>query len=123
MYGVSFAIDPLGDIYLVGRLPLHAVTPDEVDRLLGAVLEYADSSFDTILSIGFPTAIRREYAWRCQAGRAHRRRSPRSSTSPATSDPSGDPQYRWPHEGSSVGPKSAVGTFRRARAGWHTLGS
>ena len=67
-YGVSFALDPLGDVYLVGRLPLHAVTPDEVDRLLGAVLEYADTSFDTILSIGFPSAIRREYEWRVKQG-------------------------------------------------------
>ena len=68
MYGVAFAIDHLGDIYLVGRLPLEAVTPDEVDRLLGAVLEYADAAFDVILSIGFPSAIRREYAWRVRAG-------------------------------------------------------
>ena len=53
MYGVAFAVDQLGDVYLVGRLPLHAVTADEVDRLLGAVLEYADASFDTLLELGF----------------------------------------------------------------------
>src|SRR5512135_177284 len=40
-YAVSFALDPLGDIYLTGRLPLTAVTADEMDRVLGAVLEYA----------------------------------------------------------------------------------
>jgi hypothetical protein len=68
MYGVAFAVDQLGDIYLAGRLPLHAVTPEEVDRLLGAVLEYADSSFDTILATGFATAIRREHAWRVRNG-------------------------------------------------------
>ena len=68
MYGVAFALDRLGDVYLVGRLPLHAVTPEEVDRLLGAVLEYADSAFDVILSTGFASAIRREYAWRVRAG-------------------------------------------------------
>jgi len=68
MYGVAFAVDQLGDIYLTGRIPLHAVTPDEVDRLLGAVLEYADSSFEVILSIGFPSAIRREYVWRVKNG-------------------------------------------------------
>jgi hypothetical protein len=67
-YGVSFAVDKLGDIYLVGRVPLHAVTAEEVDRLLGAVLEYADGSFDTILATGFPTAIRREHAWRVKNG-------------------------------------------------------
>ena len=42
MFGVSFAVDAVGDIYLDGRLPLVAVTPDEIDRLLGAVLTYAD---------------------------------------------------------------------------------
>ncbi|HEY7226183.1 MAG TPA: YbjN domain-containing protein, partial [Micromonosporaceae bacterium] len=38
MYGVSFAIDDVGDVYLMGRVPLHAITADELDRLLGSVL-------------------------------------------------------------------------------------
>jgi hypothetical protein len=67
-YAVAFAIDRLGDIYLTGRLPLSAVTPAEVDRLLGAVLEYADGSFNTILELGFASAIRREWAWRTSRG-------------------------------------------------------
>ncbi|MFC4494626.1 YbjN domain-containing protein [Streptomyces ovatisporus] len=68
MYGVSYALDRLGDVYLAGRLPLAAVTPDEVDRLLGAVLENADGSFNTLLEMGFATAIRREYEWRTSRG-------------------------------------------------------
>ncbi len=68
MYGVAFAVDTLGDIFLVGRLPLHAVTPDEVDRLLGSVLEAADSSFNTILELGFASSIRKEWAWRISRG-------------------------------------------------------
>ena len=68
MYGVAFAVDPLGDIYLSGRMPLSSVTPDEVDRLLGSVLEYADGSFNTILELGFSTAIRREWEWRLSRG-------------------------------------------------------
>jgi hypothetical protein len=68
MYAVAFAIDPLGDIYLTGRLPLSSVTPDEVDRLLGAVLEYADSSFNTILELGFGSSITREWQWRLSRG-------------------------------------------------------
>jgi hypothetical protein len=68
MYGVAFSIDSVGDVYLVGRVPLHAVTPDEVDRLLGAVLTYADESFDPMLEIGFGSAIRREWAWRVSRG-------------------------------------------------------
>src|SRR5690349_18770232 len=68
MYGVAFSIDTAGDVYLVGRIGLHAVTPDELDRILGAVLEYADGSFDTMLSIGFGEAIRREWAWLVERG-------------------------------------------------------
>lgn len=68
MYGVAFSIDAVGDVYLVGRVPLHAVTPDEIDRLLGSVLTYADESFDTMLEIGFGTAIRREWQWRVKRG-------------------------------------------------------
>jgi hypothetical protein len=68
MYAVAFAIDKVGDVYLTGRVPLHAVTPDELDRILGAVLEYSDENFDTMLAIGFGEAIRREWAWRIKRG-------------------------------------------------------
>ncbi len=68
LFGVAFCVDHLGDIYLSGRLPLHAVTVDEVDRILGSVLEYADSSFNTILELGFASSIRREWAWRVSRG-------------------------------------------------------
>ena len=64
MYGVAFALDRLGDIYLDGRLPLSAVTPEELDRLLGSVLTYADESFNTILELGFASSIRKEWEWR-----------------------------------------------------------
>ena len=69
MYAVSFAVDRLGDIYLDGRLPLAAVTPDELDRLLGSVLTYADESFNTILELGFASSIRKEWEWRKLRGR------------------------------------------------------
>jgi hypothetical protein len=68
LYAVAFSIDATGDVYLVGRLPLQAVTADEVDRILGAVLEYADGSFDPLLEIGFASSIRREWAWRKDRG-------------------------------------------------------
>jgi hypothetical protein len=70
--GVAFAIDTNGDIYLVGRLPIHAVTPDELDRLLGVVLDTADSSFNTILELGFAESIRREWQWRLDRGESTR---------------------------------------------------
>ncbi|MET7379594.1 YbjN domain-containing protein [Streptomyces sp. NPDC005526] len=72
LYGVSYAVDQLGDVYVTGRLPLAAVTPDEVDRLLGQVLEAADGSFNTLLELGFASAIRREYAWRVSRGESTR---------------------------------------------------
>jgi hypothetical protein len=64
MYAVSWTIDGTGDIYLTGRVPLHAVTADEIDRILGSVLEYADGSFNVLLEMGFGSSIRREWAWR-----------------------------------------------------------
>jgi len=57
MYGIAFATNELGDIFLVGRLPLGA-----------AVLQYSDSSFNPLLELGFATAIRREWAWRVNRG-------------------------------------------------------
>ena len=68
MYGLAFAINELGDIYLVGRLPLDAVNPQELDRILGSVLQYSDSSFNPLLELGFANAIRREWAWRVSRG-------------------------------------------------------
>ncbi|MFD2767690.1 YbjN domain-containing protein [Micromonospora eburnea] len=68
MYAVSFSIDAVGDVYLTGRVNLAGVDSDELDRLLGAVLTYADESFDTMLEIGFGTAIRREWEWRVKRG-------------------------------------------------------
>jgi hypothetical protein len=67
-FGVHFALDKTGDIYLVGRLPLAAISTDELDRLLGCVLSYSDETFDEALKIGFGTAIRREWAWRSKRG-------------------------------------------------------
>ena len=68
MYGVHFAVDPQGDVYLVGRLPLGSVTADEIDRLLGCVLTYSDENFNAALAIGFASSIRKEWAWRVKRG-------------------------------------------------------
>lgn len=68
MYGVAFSIDAAGDVYLTGRVGLGGITADELDRLLGSVLSYADESFDTMLEIGFGSAIRREWQWRVKNG-------------------------------------------------------
>ena len=88
MYGVAFSLDVLGDVYLVGRLPLCAVTPAEVDRLLGCVLSYSDEAFDAALELGFGSAIRREWAWRTKRGESLANLAPfvRFASGPASYD-------------------------------------
>lgn len=72
MFGVAFAVDSSGDIYLDGRMSLHAITRDDIDRVLGAVLTYADDSFNTILELGFASSIRKEWEWRESRGESTR---------------------------------------------------
>ncbi|HEY9416630.1 MAG TPA: YbjN domain-containing protein [Pseudonocardia sp.] len=68
LYGVHYALDKVGDIHLVGRIAPEAVTADELDRLLGQVLEAADGDFNTMLKLGFADSIRKEWAWRTDRG-------------------------------------------------------
>ncbi len=70
--GLAYAVDALDDVYVVGRLPLDAVTTDTLDRLLGVVLEAADSAFNELLLLGFLTSMRREWAWRVARGESLR---------------------------------------------------
>jgi len=72
MFAVAFAVDNLGDVYLVGRLPLSAVNPEEIDRILGSVLTYSDEWFDTALELGFRTSIEKEWDWRVKRGESLR---------------------------------------------------
>ncbi|MEU2929762.1 YbjN domain-containing protein [Streptomyces sp. NPDC007251] len=72
LYGVGYAVDRLGDVYVTARLPLASVTPDAIDRLLGQVLEAADGAFNTLLELGFASSIRKEYAWRVSRGESTR---------------------------------------------------
>src|SRR4029434_11025269 len=59
-YGVHFSIDPVGDVFLTGQVPLTAIDADEVDRLLGCTRTYADENFDPAVALGFAGAIERE---------------------------------------------------------------
>jgi hypothetical protein len=72
LYGVSYAVDPHGDVYVTARLPLASITAEELDRLLGQVLEAADGAFNTLLELGFASSIRKEYAWRVSRGESTR---------------------------------------------------
>jgi hypothetical protein len=72
MYGMSYVIDHLGDIYLAAKISLTAVDSVELDRLMGTILENSDGAFDHLLELGFETAIRREWKWRLERGESTR---------------------------------------------------
>lgn len=68
LFAVAYAVDQHGDIYLIGRVPAQVVTVETLDQVMGAVLSEADGSFNTILEIGFRSAIEREWRWRISRG-------------------------------------------------------
>jgi hypothetical protein len=63
-----FALNPDGDVLLVGVLPRAALSRDELDRMLGQLLSVADDAFTSALRLGFSTYIEREQAWRAKVG-------------------------------------------------------
>lgn len=63
-YGIRFALDDMGDVFIVTRLPLQAITEDELDRLLGAVLTTSDEMFMPAIEVGFASYLARDLAWR-----------------------------------------------------------
>ncbi|MFQ5947814.1 MAG: YbjN domain-containing protein [Acidimicrobiia bacterium] len=50
---VHFAIDGHGDVFLRGRMPLEAVTAEELDLLLGEVYELVELSFRGLVRAAF----------------------------------------------------------------------
>lgn len=76
LYGVAYTLDKAGDIYLVGRISEASVTPDELDAVLGQVLEAADYDFNIIVGLGFLTSIKREWEWRISRGEPLRNLEP-----------------------------------------------
>lgn len=57
-HGLAFAIGEEDAIFLVGQLPLDAVTEGHLDRLLGSFWEYVERWFRTGLRIGFATRFK-----------------------------------------------------------------
>jgi hypothetical protein len=63
-YGIRFALDDIGDVFIVARIALESVTDEELDRLLGAVLSTADEMFMPAIEVGFASYLARDMAWR-----------------------------------------------------------
>jgi len=72
IFGMSYAIDPFGDIFLVGVLPAAGFNTDAMDQLMGSVLANADEVFNHLLELGFSSAIRAEWRWRLDRGESTR---------------------------------------------------
>jgi hypothetical protein len=53
LFGASFAIGEEHAVFLVGQLPVDAIDPDELDRILGSMYAYVEQFFRPALRIGF----------------------------------------------------------------------
>lgn len=67
LFGIAYTVDAQGDIYLVGQLP-PSLADEDLDRLLGQVLEASDGDFNKILERGFASSIKKEWEWRVDRG-------------------------------------------------------
>lgn len=65
---VHFALDDVGDVVLVGRLPNELLDAAAIDELLGLVLTMSDEHFDRVLATGFATYLAAEQRWRARVG-------------------------------------------------------
>jgi hypothetical protein len=59
LHQMRFALGSEDAVYLVGEIPVVAVTEDELDRIVGSSLAYVDVCFPTAMSIGFAGRYRR----------------------------------------------------------------
>jgi hypothetical protein len=65
-YVLRFTLDEHGDLFLVGQVPLRAVTSEEVDRILGSLLALADGAYLPSVETGFASSMAAERAWRAR---------------------------------------------------------
>ena len=70
--GLAYGIDPSGDVYVTGRVPLEGVSAAYLDQLLGVVLDAADDTFNELLALGFLESMKKEWAWRLSRGESTR---------------------------------------------------
>jgi hypothetical protein len=53
MYAWRFAIDGVGDLFLVAQAPIDGLSGDALDRLLGTLAGYVDETYESVLRLGF----------------------------------------------------------------------
>ena len=56
-YGLDGSNDKGGDLFLTGSLPLAAVTADDLDRLLGEVLQLLERDADALLELAYGSGL------------------------------------------------------------------
>jgi hypothetical protein len=49
----AIALDPDGDLIIVGRIPISGLSRSEIDRAVGAVYELVELSFPALIRAGF----------------------------------------------------------------------
>lgn len=67
MYSCRFSLASDHDVFITGRIPLEAVSEDEVDRIVGSIYHYADEYFKPALRIGFASHFGRREGYGEQA--------------------------------------------------------
>jgi hypothetical protein len=65
-YVLRFTLDENGDLFVVGQVPLLAITTEEVDRIVGSILELCDTAYLSSVEIGFASSLAAERAWRAR---------------------------------------------------------
>ena len=65
-YGVHFALDPQGDVFLVGARAAKGLDSDELDRIVGSLLIEADGLFNAAIEVGFKSYLEADMAWRAR---------------------------------------------------------
>jgi hypothetical protein len=62
LFAMRFAIGLEDAVYLVGQMPLVALSEAELDRIVGSVYAYTEQYFPVAMGIGYATKYRRKPA-------------------------------------------------------------
>lgn len=57
--GLHLALGPEEGVYLMTEIPIHDVTVERLDELVGATLTYVDEIYPTAMAMGLPALNRR----------------------------------------------------------------